>query len=71
MNLRKLILPTPAMSVTNVRTSGTNLARMSAREPYFSKKLCVFVTYTGLNSLRPIQLVRGLNSGGPIAYPIQ
>jgi hypothetical protein len=59
------------MSVTNVRTRGTNRARMSAREPYFSKKAWVFVTYTGLNSFRPTQLVRGLNSGGPITYPIQ
>jgi hypothetical protein len=70
MNLRKSIRPTPATSVTNVRTIGTNRARISARLPYFSKKMWVLVTYLGLR-MRPNRPVRGLNSGGPINRPIQ
>ena len=70
MNLRKSIRPTPATRVTNVRTMGTNRARISARLPYFSKKSWVLVTYLGFRIL-PINPVRGLNSGGPINRPIQ
>src|SRR5918994_603471 len=68
MKWRKSMRPTPATSVTKVRTRGTNRAKIRARLPYRSKKSCVLTTYSCLNSL-PMIPVRGRNKGGPDPPP--
>ena len=67
MKRRKLIVPTPAITVMKVRTTGTNRASTIARLPYFSKKSWVFSTYSLRNSLESSRL----KIRGPARSPIQ
>jgi len=66
MYRRRSIRPTPAVTVMNVRTIGTNRASTIALAPYFSKNSEVLSTY----SLRNSRESGRLKMAGPLAWPI-